>query len=88
MLDARRLAELNRPVISLIETILGKGYADGSFRREVDAIDLHMPISSFCFFRVANAHTFKTLFARDPLDRALRQRYRSMVGDAVVAYLS
>jgi AcrR family transcriptional regulator len=88
MAGARHLAELNQPVIRLIEAILEKGYADGSFKREIDAIDLHMLITSFCFFRVANAHTFKTIFGRDPLDPALRERYGTMVGDAVVALLS
>ena len=88
MAGARHLAELNQPVIRLITTILERGYADGAFRREIDAVDLHMMISSFCFFRVANSHTFKTLFGRDPLDPAYRGRYREMVGDMVVAYLS
>jgi AcrR family transcriptional regulator len=88
MAHSRHFGELNHPVIRLIETILERGYADGSFRREVDPVDLHMLISSFCFFRVANQHTFKTIFARDPLDPATRERYRAMVGDTVVAFLT
>ena len=55
----------------------------------MDAIDLHMMISSFCFFRVANRHTFGALFGRD-LHRPRRQRehYRRMLGDMVVGYLA
>ena len=43
----------------------GAGRADGVFTAEVDAVDLHAMISSFCFFRVANRHTFRTIFGRD-----------------------
>ena len=46
-----------------------------------------MMISAFCVFRVANRHTFGAIFDRDPLDPALRERYRRMLGDMVVEYL-
>ena len=46
-----------------------------------------MMISAFCVFRVANRHTFGAIFDRDLLDRALRDRYRRMLGDMVVGLL-
>ena len=46
-----------------------------------------MMISSFCVFRVANRHTFRTIFNRDLTDESLRDDYRQMLGDLVVAYL-
>jgi hypothetical protein len=49
---------------------------------------VHMIISAFCFFRVANRHTFRTLFGRDLLDGEHRGRHRQMVGDLVVDYLT
>jgi AcrR family transcriptional regulator len=55
----------NTPAIELIERILERGRRDGSFTREVDAIDLHMMISAFCIFRMANRHTFRAIFDRD-----------------------
>jgi AcrR family transcriptional regulator len=77
----------NSPAIELIERILERGYADGVFTRQIDAVDLHMMISSFCVFRMANRHTFGAIFDRDPADPALRDRYRKMLGDMVVDYL-
>jgi len=77
----------NSPAIELIERILERGRADGSFSRDVDAVDLHMMISAFCVFRVANRHTFGAIFDRDLLDADLRDRYRRMLGDMVVEYL-
>ena len=51
-----------------IERILAAGRAAGVFRRDVDAVDLHMLISSYCVFRVANRHTWQALFGRDLLE--------------------
>jgi AcrR family transcriptional regulator len=77
----------NSPAIELIDAILERGRRDGAFTRDVDAVDLHMIISSFCVFRVANRHTFGAIFDRDLTDPGLRDGYRQMLGDLVVAYL-
>ena len=82
------LAELNTPAVAVIASILERGRAAGVFRDDVEAIDVHMMISSFCFFRVSNRHTFGALFGVDMLDPARREKYRKMVGDMVVSYLS
>jgi AcrR family transcriptional regulator len=78
----------NASVVSLIEQILARGREQGRFSRRFDALDVHMLISSYCVFRVANRHTFNTIFGRDLADPALRDRYRAMLGDLVVAYLT
>jgi AcrR family transcriptional regulator len=88
MRKSKRLANLNHPAIALIERILERGRAEQAFRRDVDPIDVHMLISSFCVFRVANRHTFRTLFERDLADPERRDHYRRMLGDMVVDYLS
>jgi AcrR family transcriptional regulator len=81
------LAGLGTPVLDLIEAILDAGTASGDFVTEADAIDVHMLISSFCFFRVANRHTFEALFGRDMTAPRHRDRLRRMVGEMIVAYL-
>ena len=82
------IVNVNSPVIDLITKILARGDADGVFRRHPDAIDIHMMISSFCVFRVSHRDTFGAIFGRDLTDPALRDRYRAMVGDMVVDYLT
>jgi AcrR family transcriptional regulator len=82
------IVSVNSPVIELITKILAQGHADGVFHRHPDAIDVHMMISSFCVFRLAHRYTFGALFGRDLTDPALRDRYRTMVGDVVVDYLT
>lgn len=81
------LAGQNTPAIELIEQILTRGRRDGSFARDIDAVDLHMMISAFCVFRIANRHTFGAIFDRDLTDAARRDGYRRMLGDMVVEYL-
>jgi AcrR family transcriptional regulator len=83
-----RFADLNTPALDLIGEILARGYAEGVFRRAAGPADVHMLISSFCVFRVANRHTWATLFDHDLLDPAERDRYKRMLGDVVVSYLT
>ncbi len=88
MAKSPALAQLNTTAVTLIGKILAKGYAEGVFARQADPLDVHLIISSFCFFRAANRYTWRAIFGRDPLDSALRDRYRQMVGDLVVSYLT
>jgi hypothetical protein len=54
----------------------------------VDPLDIHMVISSFCVFRIANRHTFNAIFNRDMLDPTHRAQHRQMLGDLVLNYLA
>jgi AcrR family transcriptional regulator len=82
------LASMNTRAVELIARILRRGQEQGVFRRDVDPLDVHMLISAFCVFRVANRHTFKVIFGRDLAERGRRPRYRQMLGDVVAAYLT
>jgi AcrR family transcriptional regulator len=88
MAKSERLANLSSPAIDLIDRILERGRAEGVFTRQVDPLELHAMISSFCVFRVANRYTFGCLFGRDLTDAATRDRSRQMLGDMVVDYLT
>ena len=87
MAKSPAIADLGSPAIDLLARILERGRADGVFRSDIDAVDLHMMISAFCVFRVANRHTFGTLFDRDLTDPELREHYRTMLGDMIVDYI-
>lgn len=85
---AATFTDLNSPIRDLIEHILQRGQREGLFRDDVDALDVHMLISSFCVFRVANRYTFNACFGRDMADPARRDHQRRMLSDAVVDYLT
>lgn len=82
------LSNLGNPAAELLSNILERGQADGVFRTDVDALDVHMTISSFCVFRLSNRYTFEALFGRDLTDPEHRERLRSMLGDMIIAYLT
>lgn len=82
------LANLANPALDGLTKILERGRAAGRFRADVDALDVHIVISSFCVFRLANRHTFAAIFGRDMLDPARREHYRRMLGDMLIDYLT
>ncbi|MFG3333089.1 TetR/AcrR family transcriptional regulator [Streptomyces tendae] len=86
--SSEMLASIGSPALDVIRRILEEGQRTGLFAADVDAVDLHAMISSFCFFRVANRHTFGALFGRDLVAPEQREHYRAMLGDMVIAYLT
>jgi AcrR family transcriptional regulator len=81
------LSEMANPALDVIEAILARGRTGGVFRDDVDALDVHQVISSYCVFRMANRHTFGAIFGRDLLDPRRRDHQRRMLGEMVVAHL-
>ncbi|MGT2474554.1 TetR family transcriptional regulator [Paraburkholderia steynii] len=77
----------NATVIHTIEDLLARGVASGDFRDDIDPIDLHLLISSLCFHRIANRHTFGNAFGRDPSHSRLRARHRAMIVDATLRFV-
>lgn len=87
MRRSSEIADLNVSVIRTVQDIVDRGLRTGVFKRRADAIDVHMLISAFCFFRVSNRYTFGTIFQRDLSDPATYGRHKMMITDAVLSYL-
>ena len=88
MQRSTEIRDLNISIIKTLSDILHRGRQNGVFKRDVDAIDLHMLISAFCFFRVSNRHTFGTIFRRDLSAPEFYGRHKQMISDAVLNYLT
>lgn len=82
------LRDLSAPATSLLDEILRDGRATGAFRADVDALDVHLVISSYCVFQVANRYTFGYLFDVDLTETSRRAHSRRMLGDVVVGWLT
>lgn len=78
MRRSSEIADLNVSVIRTVQDIADRGLRTGVFKRRADAIDVHMLISAFCFFRVSNRYTFGTIFQRDLSDPATYGRHKMM----------
>ncbi|MGL4257391.1 MAG: TetR family transcriptional regulator [Microbacterium sp.] len=78
----------NVTAITLLENVIERGVRAGLFREDVDAVDVHMAISAYACFHVANRHTFAAIFDRDMLDPALQESHRRLIGDMIVAMMT
>jgi AcrR family transcriptional regulator len=84
---SKAIQRLNNTVISSLESLLVRGQDEGTFRSDVDPINLHMSISALCIFNIANRATFSTIFKRDMASpRALNVR-RAQVVDMIARYV-
>ncbi len=82
------LSGLANPALDVLARILDRGTTAGVFRSGVDPLDIHMVISSYCVFRIANRYTWGAIFKRDLLDPERRDQQRTLLGDLVVEYLT
>jgi AcrR family transcriptional regulator len=82
------LPSLSAPMITRLDALLAAGRATGEFRADVDAVDVHLVISAYCVFQVANQHTFRYLFDRDLTAPGNRDHLRAMIGDVVVGWIT
>ena len=81
------LRTLNRPIVDLLGTVLARGQADGTFRRDVEPVDVHMTIAALGMFNVTNQYTFGTLFQREMGAKGDVARRRATVVDIVQSWL-
>ncbi|MCQ1999764.1 TetR/AcrR family transcriptional regulator [Arthrobacter zhaoxinii] len=81
------IREIVEPAVGMLDEILTRGQGEGVFRHDVDAFDVHLLISAYCVFQVANQYTFGYLFGRDLHAVPLSGHLRSMLGDVVVSWL-
>jgi AcrR family transcriptional regulator len=78
---------LSENILQALDDTLRRGEREGVFRPGIQAIDLHMLISSFCFYRVSNRHTFSEIFQIDLSEEATRARHKAMIRESVTRYL-
>ncbi|MCT7660279.1 TetR/AcrR family transcriptional regulator [Mycobacterium deserti] len=82
------LRSLAQPATALLDELLARGREQGVFRTGVEALDVHLLISSYCVFQVANRYTFGFLFDVDFTEVTQRAHLRRMIGDIVIGWLT
>ncbi|CAN5188492.1 TetR/AcrR family transcriptional regulator [soil metagenome] len=86
--DSPAIRDLNSTAVQTLEMVLDRGIAAGLFRRDLDALDVHMMISAYSIFHVANRYTFRVLFDRDLLASERHDGYRRLAGEMIVATMT
>lgn len=81
------IRQMSNVVLDTLGKTLRRGEEEGVFRPGIDVLDVHLLISSFCFYRVSNRHTFGEIFQVNLPDEDIRQRHKTMICDAVLRYI-
>jgi AcrR family transcriptional regulator len=80
-LDHSKQREL---VLDTLGKILDAGEQMGVLRAGIDPLQLHLSISSLCFYYVSNAHTFSRAFSFDMTDSHNRKIRRAEVIETIL----
>jgi AcrR family transcriptional regulator len=80
------LKDRNRSVIATLQAIIDKGVKEKRFRSGLDPVELHMLVSSLCFYNVSNRYTFAANFGVDTGSPKVARRRRELIVDAILRY--
>ncbi|MDU9392221.1 TetR/AcrR family transcriptional regulator [Pseudomonas sp. zfem002] len=81
------IRSMNKTVLQALDEVLRRGASEGVFRTGLEALDVHLLISSFCFYRVSNRHTFGEIFQVDFENPVVKARHKEMICESVLRYL-
>ena len=84
---SKTVQDLNVPAIEAVRAVYERGVADGTFRDQLDPLDLHMSISALCFFTVSNRHTFSLIFERNVGSAAALAARRDSIVEMVARFV-
>jgi AcrR family transcriptional regulator len=86
--DRPEFGQRNAPIVDRLKEILDAGERLDLFRPGVDPMHLHWMISSLCFHRVSNRHTWRANFGIDMAAPEHVAVQRRMTVEAVLAFLT
>jgi len=84
---SKAMRSLNRPIVDTLGRVLARGQQDGSFRRDVEPVEIHMAIAALGIFNVTNQYTFSAIFQKEMGARGDVARRRTLVADMILSYL-
>ncbi len=87
MKKSAAMRTVNRPIVDTLGAVIARGQADGTFRADVDPIDVHMAIAALGMFNVTNQYTFGAIFQRAMGARGDVPQRRRMVVDMILSWL-
>src|SRR4051812_7388503 len=82
------IPQSNSAVIEILQSILDRGEAEGSFRKGISAVELHMNMTALAFYNVSNQFTFAHNFGVDMSSPAAIERRAQQVGDIILSWVT
>jgi len=84
---SRAMRSLNRSIIDTLRRVLERGQRDGTFRPDIDAVEVHKAIAALGMFNVTNQHTFSAIFQRDMGTKGDVAGRRATVTNMILRYV-
>jgi AcrR family transcriptional regulator len=84
---SRRIRDLHSPLIGLISELLDRGAAAGTFRTDVDPVQLYISIAALGFFYMSNRFTLSVIFGRELGSAAELRAREHHILEVVLGYL-
>jgi AcrR family transcriptional regulator len=81
------ITRLNATALETVRDLLERGERLGVFRQGLKAWQVHLLITSLCFYRVSNRHTWQAIFELDLWETENATLQRQMIVDAVLRYV-
>ncbi len=78
----------NQRIIATLKSIIERGEAEGSFRKGIDPVELHMNMTALSFYNVSNQFTFAHNFGIDMSSPEAIERRAKQVGDILLAWVT
>jgi AcrR family transcriptional regulator len=85
---SRAMRSLKRSIIDTLRRVLERGQRDGTFRADLDAVEIHKAIAALGMFNVTNQHTFAAIFQRDMGTKGDVAGRRAAVTDMILRYVA
>src|ERR1700728_1346564 len=67
--ESAHILKMNSPIIEALRRILARGQREGTFRKDVDPLQLYISIAALGYFYLSNNHTLSVVFGRNLADR-------------------
>lgn len=84
---SRTIAGLYNPLLEAMIDIHRRGVEDGTFRKDVDPVDLYISISGLSYFYVANNHTLGFIFHQELMQPDRLAAREQHIVEVILGYL-
>ena len=84
---SKTIADLYNPLLDAMIDIHRRGVEDGTFRRDIDPVDLYISISGLSYFYVANNHTLGFIFHQELMQPDRLAAREQHIVDVILGYL-
>lgn len=81
------IQNLNSPLVSMLRSILKRGEDEGTFKRDIDPIQLYISIAALSYFYLSNNYTLSAIFGRNLLSDDARKERLEHIKQIVLSYV-